>query len=104
MEAFSVAPSAFSLLASLSACAVFVYNLTHQNPRSIDHIGDAIIFVKLAILSLIFFAFANIFAIVAFFQLNYPDSPKGLVSKILYRTAAGFLAVWVVLALSIFYY
>ena len=59
-----------------------------------DYIGSAMLFAMLVSSSVFFFVVANLFALVAFFHLDYPKSPKGLVSKILYRSTIIFILTW----------
>jgi hypothetical protein len=57
----------------------------------------------IALWALAFFAFANLFVLIGFLHLDYPNNPKGLISKILYRSSAGFALIWSLLLMQTFF-
>ena len=100
MECFSVAPLLFCLTASASACEVFI-RIQMMSDDAIERMYAPMIAMGCVWLALVCYTIANIFVAIGFFQLDYPNSPKGLVSKILYRFSTVVALVWFVFLLRI---
>ena len=102
MELFSMVPLLLCLTVSWLGCTVFVH--IHQlPPDDFNRLGCVVALFSIAMSVLVFFAIANIFIIIGFLHLDYPNSPKGLVSKILYRSSTIFALIWSLLVIQTFF-
>jgi hypothetical protein len=101
MEWLSIVPLLLSLTASGLVCFLFVelYRLPHDDYHGV---GAAIGIGMFSMSALVLYAIANIFVLCSFLHLDYPNSPKGLVSKILYRSATVFALIWGLLFVFLF--
>jgi hypothetical protein len=101
MELLSVVPLLLSLTASGWFYIMLWYFLTlplHQRD-----IATGMALLIIACMSMAFFAVAGIFVLLEWLHLDYPNSPKGLISIILYRFSAilvlPFFLSWLVVEL-----
>ena len=86
MELLGAIPLLLSLVTAGLACMFYWYSRLFIPVGGDRRLAVGICIFLNAHLSLLFFAIANIFVLIGFFHLEYPNSPKGLYPKMLYRS------------------